>query len=228
VLVPARSPTCAAHRRPNRAQAPNAAWRPYAVDASPVAFSGPHSLHSPSPVPRLALPHSVTPPPLPPLASSSRARAPASATATMRTLAELAVPATMTHRQHLHLPPSTIFSSLSPCSPWLIVVLPLSSVIARRRLGMLTGEEPLRGHLPSASPHALFSRTRAPHRVPDALERLHSPATTRAAALPCTTAPGFPSSLGHTAGTVGFAQGWESRRSSWPSRRPHRRRGHAG
>jgi hypothetical protein len=53
--------------------------------------------------------------------------------------------------------------------------MPLSSVIARRRSGMLTGEELLCGHLLSASPLALFSHARAPHRVPDALERLHSP-----------------------------------------------------
>jgi hypothetical protein len=92
---------------------------------------------------------------------------------------ELAVPATTAHRRCVHLPPSTVFSSCSPCSPWLAVVLPLSSVIARRRSGMLTGEEPLRGHLPSASPPALFSHARAPHRVPDALEHLHSPCRSR-------------------------------------------------
>jgi hypothetical protein len=88
---------------------------------------------------------------------------------------ELAVPATTAHRQRLHLSPSTVFSSRSPCSPWLAVVMPVSSVIARQRSGMLTREEPLCGHLPSASPPTLFSSARAPHRVPDALERLHSP-----------------------------------------------------
>jgi hypothetical protein len=54
-----------------------------------------------------------------------------------------------------------------------------------------------------------------------------SQVTTRAAAPPCTAAIGFPSSLGHAAGTIGFARGWGSRRSSWPGRSPHRRRGHA-
>jgi hypothetical protein len=40
---------------------------------------------------------------------------------------------------------------------------------------MLTREALLHGHLLSASPPALFSRVQAPHRITDALERLHSP-----------------------------------------------------
>jgi hypothetical protein len=115
--------------------------------------------------------------PLPPSVPAAAEHAPvlASATAHASSSSELAVPATVAHRQRLHLPPSTVSSSRNPCSPWLAVVMSLSSEIARRRLGMLTGEEPLRGHLHSASPPALFSRAQAPHRVPDAPEHLHSP-----------------------------------------------------
>jgi hypothetical protein len=75
---PALAPARAAHRRPDRAQAP--------VDANWVASGGPRSPRSPSPAPRLTLPHSLTPPPLPSVTHSSRARAPASATTPMRTL----------------------------------------------------------------------------------------------------------------------------------------------
>jgi hypothetical protein len=150
-------------------------------------------------------------------------------------LPELAVPATTTHRQRLHLPPSTVFSSRNPCSPWLAVVMPLSSVIARRRSGMLTGKNHSVGtsfplHLsPSflAHEHSTVSLMLSSASTHPAVARDASSATTRAAASPCMAA-GFPSFLGHVAGTVGLARGWGSRRSSWPGRRPHRRRGHAG
>ena len=50
------------------------------------------------------------------------------------------------------------------------------------------------------------------------------PATTHATAPPCMAAAGFPSSLAHVAGTLGFARGWGACWSPSPGRRPHRRR----
>jgi hypothetical protein len=51
-----------------------------------------------------------------------------------------------------------------------------------------------------------------------------SPSVNRIAVPPCTAAVGFPRSLGHATSTIEFARGWRSPRSSWPGRRPHRRR----
>ena len=51
-----------------------------------------------------------------------------------------------------------------------------------------------------------------------------SPTTTHTAALPCTAVAGFPCSLAHAMGTVGFARGWGARRSPSPGLRPRRRR----
>jgi hypothetical protein len=51
-----------------------------------------------------------------------------------------------------------------------------------------------------------------------------SPSVNRTAIPPCTVAAGFSRSLGHAMSTIEFAWGWRSPRSSWPSRRPHRRR----
>jgi hypothetical protein len=51
-----------------------------------------------------------------------------------------------------------------------------------------------------------------------------SPSVNRTAVPPCTTAVDFPRSLGHATSTIKFTRGWRSPRSSWPGRRPHRRR----
>jgi hypothetical protein len=55
-----------------------------------------------------------------------------------------------------------------------------------------------------------------------------SPVMNRATAPPCTAVTGFPSSIGRTTGTVGFARGWGVRRWSWPGLRPRCRRDLAG
>jgi hypothetical protein len=139
-----------------------------------VASGGPRSPCSPSPALRLALPHSLTPP-LPPLASSSRARAPASATALVRALAGVG------RSGHHNSPPASPSSSehrLLFAQPVLALARSGNAPILSNcssEIGHAHREEPLRGHLLSASPLALFSRARALHRVPDALERLHSP-----------------------------------------------------
>jgi hypothetical protein len=51
-----------------------------------------------------------------------------------------------------------------------------------------------------------------------------STSVNRTVVPPCTAAAGFPRSLGHATSTIEFARGWRSPWSSWPGRRPHRRR----
>jgi hypothetical protein len=88
---------------------------------------------------------------------------------------ELSVPATSDHCHRLHLSPSIASFSRSPRLPQLPVVSFPSVGIARRSPGRAHRRTPLRGHLRSASPPALFSRAQAPHCVPNAPEHLHSP-----------------------------------------------------